>query len=171
MERIRRLWREKRWLRWTVEGLLVLAVYLGIRAWQTRGAADGPAPELVATTIEGERIALSELADGPVMVHFWATWCGVCRAEEHNVRAVSEDHTVVTVATRSGSPADLAEYARDNGLEAPIVSDPTGQLAAAWGVSSLPTSFIVDPDGDIRHVEVGYTTEIGMRVRLWLAGL
>jgi len=171
VKRIRQLWREKRWFRWTVEILVILGVYLAIRAWQTSGTVEGPAPALAAAAIDGEAIDLGELRGEPVMVHFWATWCGVCRAEEHNVKAVSEDHRVVTVATQSGSPAELGEYAREAGLEAPIVPDPTGRLAQAWGVRSMPTSFIVDPDGTIRYVEVGYTTEIGMRARLWLAGL
>lgn len=150
---------------------MVVLLFVGVHTWQTRGTAEGPAPQLVGTTIAGEPVALSELRGEPLMVHFWATWCGVCRAEEHNVKAVSEDHRVITVATRSGSPAELSAYAREAGLEAPILSDPTGGLAAAWGVRSLPTSFIIDADGAIRHVQVGYTTELGMRARLWLAGL
>jgi alkyl hydroperoxide reductase subunit AhpC len=51
----------------------------------------------------------------------------------------------------------------------PIVLDPDGRLARAWGVRSLPTSFVVDREGEIRTVEVGYTTELGLRARLWLA--
>lgn len=150
---------------------MVLGVFVAIRAWQSRGTADGPAPAFAATTLGGDAISLAALEGEPVLVHFWASWCGVCRAEEGNVEAVAGDHRVVTVATRSGGVEEVSSYVREHGLEAPVVLDPAGRLAAEWGVRSLPTSFVLDPQGRIRHVEVGYTTELGLRARLWLAGL
>ncbi len=169
MDRLRTLWRENKWVRRTVEALIIVAAFLAVRAWQTHGTAEGRAPALTATTLSGEAVSLAALRGEPVLVHFWATWCGVCEAEEGNVVSVAEDHRVVTVATRSGGPAEVGAYVREHGFDAPVVLDPDGRLAAAWGVRSLPTSFVLDPDGTIRHVEVGYTTELGMRARLWLA--
>jgi len=169
--RLRRAYDERRWVRWTANALIVLAVYLGIRAWQTRGAADGAAPPLEARDLDGAPLDLAAMRGEPVLVHFWATWCGVCRAEEDNVESVAADHPVVTVATRSGDRDGVVDYVREHGLSAPVALDPDGRVADAWGVRSLPTSFAVGRDGRIRHVEVGYTTEVGLRARLWLAGL
>jgi thiol-disulfide isomerase/thioredoxin len=169
MQTLRRLWRDNRWFRWASQVLLVLGVYLGVRAWQTRGTAGGLAPTLEGTTLDGEAVSLAALRGQPVMVHFWATWCGVCRVEEGNIEAVAADHRVLTVATRSGAPGEVDAYRRERGLSAPVILDPDGRLAAEWGVRSLPTSFVLDSDGRIRHVEVGYTTELGLRARLWLA--
>ena len=50
-----------------------------------------------------------------------------------------------------------------------MVNDPDGRLAGAWGVHAVPATFIVDTNGEIRFVEVGYTTGLGLRLRLWLA--
>jgi thiol-disulfide isomerase/thioredoxin len=102
------------------------------------------------------------------MVHFWASWCGVCDMMEANVGSVSEDYPVVTVA--SWSERDGALRKRAEQWSAPVVVDPEGRLARAFGVSSVPTTFVLDADGRIQHTEVGYTTELGLRARLWLAG-
>jgi len=51
----------------------------------------------------------------------------------------------------------------------PVVNDADNQISARWGVQAVPASFIVDTDGKIRYVEIGYTTGIGLRLRLWLA--
>ncbi len=106
-----------------------------------------------------------------MVVHFFATWCGVCKAEEHNIKAVAEDHRMIAIATESGGVPAVAQYAADNGLSMPIVIDPDGALAESWGVGSFPTTFVVDEDGKIASVEVGYMSELGLRGRLAWAGL
>jgi alkyl hydroperoxide reductase subunit AhpC len=87
----------------------------------------------------------------------------------NNVESVSRDHPVIAVASLSGSHEDVAEYLQGQGVTIPAVVDPEGQLASAYGVHAYPTSFIVDRTGEIRFAEVGYTTEAGLRLRLWLA--
>lgn len=161
--------KKRSWKRIALELGVVAAIFLGVRAYQSRDAAVGPAPALTARTIDDSVVELQ--GDEPVLVHFWATWCGVCEAEEGNVRAVSESSRVISIASQSGARGAVAAYARSHDLDFPIVNDPSGALAHRWGVSAFPTSFIVDPDGEIRHVEVGYTTSLGLRARLWLASL
>jgi peroxiredoxin len=151
--------------------LIVVVAVLAIRAYQTRNTARGEAPALAARTIEDEAVDLAALRGEPVIVHFFATWCGVCKAEEHNIKAVAEDHPMIAIATQSGGVPAVAQYADENGLAMPLLIDPQGQLADEWGVGSFPTTFVIDPDGRIASVEVGYTTELGLRGRLAWAGL
>ena len=47
--------------------------------------------------------------------------------------------------------------------------DETGEIARRWGATGVPASFIVDGDGRITYAGMGYATEVGLRVRLWLA--
>ncbi len=159
----------KAWKSWATEVGLAVVVLAGFHFWQTRHAVSGAAPALDALSLDGERVSLQSLAaKGPVLVDFWATWCSVCKAEEGNIAAVAKDHQVVAVATNSGNT--VRAYAQAHHMTMPVVEDPGGALARAWGVNAFPTSFIIGRDGRVRFVEVGYTTEIGLLARLWWAG-
>jgi AhpC/TSA family len=93
------------------------------------------------------------------------------RAERGNVESLARGGRVITVASASGGSDAVGAYVRQHRMAAPIVVDESGALARVYGVTAYPTTFYLDPDGRIRHVEVGYTTTLGMRARLALAGV
>jgi thiol-disulfide isomerase/thioredoxin len=163
--------RAAKWRGYAINVLLILVVVGGIRAWQQRDMVSGAAPALKGVTLDGQLFQLPAHPGQPVLVHFWATWCPICRTEQDNIVAVARDDPhVITVAMTSGLTNDVVTYMKEQGIDFPVVNDPDGSLSAAWGVHAVPASFIVAPDGQIRFVEVGYTTELGLRLRLWLAG-
>jgi peroxiredoxin len=160
--------RSARWLRdLAIAGLLVL----GIRAYQQRGLPSGPAPELVATDLAGAEVSLEQYRGQPLVLLFFATWCGVCRAAQSNFDSVAADMPVLAVASQSGSSEQVASYVRAQGIAPRVVNDASGELAKRYGVRAFPTTFVLDVSGAIRHTEVGYTTELGLRLRAWLAKL
>ncbi|MDD9940526.1 MAG: protein disulfide oxidoreductase [Myxococcales bacterium] len=156
---------------WVRDALIFVVLLAGVRAYQQRGLPTGPSPALSGQTVTGQAVRLSDYRGAPVLVHFWATWCGVCRAEEGHVSELSQELPVITIASRSGQPQAIRAYLAERGLEFDAIADPTGKLAARFGVRAFPTTFVLSSTGAIRHVEVGYTTELGMRARMWLAGL
>ena len=85
------------------------------------------------------------------------------------IAAISEDHKVVTIAMQSGNDQDIKDYLKEKGINFPIIVDEYGEIAKSFGVQGVPTSFVVDPQGNIDFTEVGYTTSWGLKLRLWLA--
>ena len=150
---------------------MLLVLIVGIRAWQQSGTASGPAPALAGELLDGKPVSLAAFAGRPVLVHFWATWCPICRAEQGSIDTLARDVPVITVAMQSGDRDAVVQHLRKEELSFPVLNDPDGVIAAQWGVRAVPASFIVDGAGQIRFLEIGYTTGIGLRLRLWLAGL
>lgn len=164
--------RAAKWRGYAGNVLLLVILVAGIRAWQQRDMISGPAPALQGLTLAGRPYKLPAHPGKPVLVHFWATWCPICRAEQGAIAAIARDHAnVITVAMQSGSAEEVLRHMREQEIDFPVVNDSDGMLSSAWGVHAVPASFIIAPDGRISFVEVGYTTGIGLRLRLWLAGL
>ena len=157
-----------RWLRWLRDIVLLLLIFAAVQWWQARDLAAGLAPPLAGLLSDGREYRLSP-ADGPVLVYFWASWCPVCRLEQGNIEAIASDSEVITIATNSGSAAEVNAYLDEQGLGMKVLMDETGDIARHWGATGVPASFIVDRDGRIAYAGMGYATEIGLRARMWLA--
>jgi len=156
-------------MRRVAEIVVIIVLILAVRAWQQRDVASGPAPALAGQTLAGKSYSLASLAGQPVLVHFWATWCPICRLEQGSIESLARDYPTITVAMQSGDAPGVVQHMKKEGLHFPVINDPDGRIAASWGVRAVPASFIVDAGGRIRFVEIGYTTGPGMRLRLWLA--
>ena len=161
------LTRQREWLFTIV--LVVVLVSAG-QWWRGRTLATGEAPPLGGVALDGTPVDLANWRGRPVLVHSWATWCPVCRITDGTIDAIANDHAVVTVALQSGTPDAIRTFMREAGQTFSVVSDPDGRLAGAWGVATVPTSFVIDGDGRIRSSIVGVSTGPGLRLRLWLAG-
>ena len=156
---------------------LVLLVFFGVQAWQTRDVPSGTLPDAAFTLIQpdGQRhsTTLSEWrAQHPgqaVALHVWAEWCPICRTEEGSVTSLSEDHPVLSIAMQSGPPDAVARVLAQRQLPWATAVDARGEIARTLGFRAVPAFVVVDADGQLRMPTVGYTTELGMRARLWWA--
>jgi thiol-disulfide isomerase/thioredoxin len=161
---------KRRYFKLGIEIVVILAIYLAVKAFMQRDLVNGPVPSLEGTLLGGQSFTLQSYQGKPVLLHFWATWCSICKMEGSSIASISEDYQVITVAMNSGTDMEISAYLEEQGLSFPVVVDENGAMAEHFGVRGVPTSFIIDPKGDIQFTEVGFTTELGLRLRLWLAG-
>jgi thiol-disulfide isomerase/thioredoxin len=169
----------KRWKRWGIEAAFLLAIVGGITLWQNRDLPAGPAPALAGFRTDGSAVKVgpggTAIAGSAAniktasLVVFWATWCGVCKAEAGNIENVARDWPVISVAMQSGDHAEVAKYLAEKQLKVPAIADDDGDITGPWRVRGVPAHFILDPAGNIRFRVVGYATEWGLRLRLWWA--
>ena len=158
---------------------MVVAVFVAAQAWQTRKVPGGAAPDFAVTVARADgSVGTTTLAEWraahpgePVALHFWADWCPICRTEENSVTRLSQDWPVLTVAMQSGDAAKVAQVLRKRALPWQAAIDPRSDITRAHGFSAVPAFVVVDAAGQLRVPTVGYTTEVGMRMRLWWAKL
>ena len=158
---------------------LMLAVFFGVQAWQTRGVAQDSLPDLSFTLIErdGSRqtttlAAWRERHGGqPVALYLWAEWCPICKVQQPNVTDLVGDMPLLTIAMQSGPPDAVTRVLSQRQLPWPTAVDPRGELSRSLGFGSVPAFVVVDAEGQLRLPTVGYTSELGMRLRLWWTGV
>ncbi len=151
--------------------LLFLAVFTVLSSWLKSDMASGTAPALTGVTIAGKPFSLQTPRTEPLLIHFWASWCPVCKLEQESIEAIAEDHTVITIAMQSGSTLEVEHHMEEQQMMAATLVDEDGILSQQFGVTAVPATFILSPDNQIRFVERGFTTELGLRIRIWLTEL
>ena len=127
------------------------------------------APDFVLTTLDGSQLRLSELAGRPIFLNFWASWCGPYRQEMPEIlasqRRSGSDLMIIGVNVQEN--ANLARgFVEEFRIDFPTVLDMRGQVAIAYRVTGLPTSFFVDRNGVIRGVFFGPLSLDEMRKQL-----
>lgn len=159
----------RRWRR-VLEVALIAGVLFAVHCYQTRNIPRGPAPAFEARLLDGSKVSLDDYRGRPLLLQFWATWCPVCRLEQNSIDAIARDHQVLTVSLDEMTLSGLQAWMVEQGVSYPVILDVDGELAQRYGITGVPGSIVIDGRGDIRFTEVGYTTETGLRLRLWWAG-
>ena len=166
--------RRNRWRRWLVEAALMVVVFFGIQYFVTRDVVRGVWPPLHGQTVGGAILSTEQWlahADEASVLYVWATWCPVCKTVEANVDAVAESVPLLTVAMQSGGAERVGRFLSARGYRWTTLVDEDARLSGQLGVDAVPTLIFVDRRGQVRAVTQGYTSELGIRLRLWWASL
>ena len=127
---------------------------------------DIPAPvaDLSMTTLDGREVSMVAQRGKVVLVNFWATWCGPCREEIPFLVQLAErypDHLTIIGVSEDAGGADMVQtFADQYEVNYPIVMSTPEIKRAFPGVVALPTSFVVDPDGQIVQTHVGLISPV-----------
>jgi len=116
------------------------------------GTSSRPAPELPGEVLAGPPTDLASLRGRPAIVNFWASWCDPCKEEAPELKRFDESlgDRANLVGVDWGDAADNArEFIARSGWKYPILRDPSQKVGTEYGLSGLPTTFVLDADGDI----------------------
>jgi cytochrome c biogenesis protein CcmG/thiol:disulfide interchange protein DsbE len=138
----------------------VVALGPVLGACGSRVAKQGEAvPPIVGDTIDGSHLDLASLRGRPVIVNFWASWCGPCREEFPLLLAAEKAHAADGLAIvgvlYKDDPAPARDFVAQMGADWPTVLDPSGELATAYTVVAPPQTYFIDRSGILRSRQIG----------------
>jgi thiol-disulfide isomerase/thioredoxin len=121
------------------------------------------------TLTEGKQYTID--TKKPIMIHFWATWCPICKVEASNIQQISENFQVLSIATQSGSDEEIKKYQKENGVNFMVINDQDGSLTKSYGVTVFPTTIIYDANQNVAFSDVGYTSTWGLWIKMFWSSL
>jgi len=125
-------------------------------------------PVFSAKDLNGRLVRLADSRGRPVLLDFWATWCGPCKEEFPDLqRLLGQVPQLVVIAVAVGEDVDrVRPYVDQNPFPFVFVPDPGSAIAGLYGVQALPASFLLDADGVLRWRHVGKTSLDELRAAL-----
>lgn len=117
-------------------------------------------PEFSLFDEKGERVASSQLSGKTLFVHFWASWCKECRVEMPGIQALfdrkqSDPNFVFLGVLYREDPKVSRKWLSDNNYNLPIFIDVKENAAKVFGVTAVPETFILAPDGILTRRIIG----------------
>lgn len=120
----------------------------------------GPAPDFTLKSLAGKNIKLSELAGNVVLINFWASWCAPCRQEMPLLNALHNKYAPLGFTVIGVNVEEQVSNARGFidkfPVDFPILLDSDNSVSRLYNVVAMPTTLVVDRDGNLRFLHQGY---------------
>ena len=130
-----------------------------------------PAPAFTLPALDGnEEITLNGLAGNVIVLNFWASWCSPCRREMPDFQKAWEEHRDRGVVFLGIAVDDIAtaarSFAQQVGVTYPLAIDPTGDTARAYRLRAVPSTYFIDPQGNLATTLHGLANQGALRIFL-----
>lgn len=116
-------------------------------------------PDFELTTLEGEKVKLSDFKGEKVMVNFWATWCPPCRAEMPDIEKLHNEGDIkilgINLTDTESSLDEVKSFVDEVGATFTIPLDDQSETANEYQVVAYPTTYMIDTDGHIQYKSLG----------------
>ncbi len=160
----------RRWLLAAVAvGVLAL---LGLLFWgmqrgpstpiNTVAPINRPAPDFTVTTLDGQQLRMSDLRGKTVVLNIWASWCGPCKDEAGELNRAYAQYQGRNVAfvgiAFNDDTGPMREFVAKYGVPYPVALDPEGKISIDLGITGVPETYIVNPNGQMTQKWVGPIT-------------
>ena len=116
------------------------------------------APDFTGELMDGTSITLSELQGKPVIINFWATWCGPCVKEMPAFERLKDDFgdKIGIIAVNCGDDAEtVKDFVEENGYTFPVVLDEAYSISMLYPTNSIPYTVVLDAEGKVTHISTG----------------
>ena len=118
------------------------------------------APDFTLKNLEGREISLSDYRGKFILINFWATWCVPCKVEMPSLeklyqRFKSNDFELLPISNDMFGVKVVQPYVETQKFSFPVLVDPLLQVSNRYGVVTLPTTFLIDPKGQVIGVREG----------------
>lgn len=147
--------------------------YDAIEAESTTSKTATKAPDFSVSDEEGAEVSFSDFVGKPIIINFWASWCGPCVSEmpvfDKLYKEIGDDIVFLMVNLTDGSRETTAKaksFVEKGGYSFPIFYDTKYSAATVYGVSSIPATVFIDSDGNIKDSYLGALTEAAFRSKL-----
>ncbi len=128
--------------------------------WGEQATLGRPAPLFSLPAPDGETVSLADHAGRPVVLNFFATWCGPCRVEMPLLQSASEryraDGLVVLGVDVQETPETVAPFLTELGLTFPVGVDQDGKVSDLYRIGILPTTYFIDREGTVIRSREGF---------------
>lgn len=141
-----------------------------VQAWSSAK----PVPALRLADLSGKVWRLADLRGKAVLINFWASWCEPCRAEMPSLQRLADQHPqdlVVLAVNLKESTQTVQQFVQRTALTLPVLPDPQGATARAWGVTVFPSTVLIDAQGKVHSVVQGELDWTGPEAKALLAPL
>ncbi|MCP8969492.1 TlpA disulfide reductase family protein [Ectobacillus ponti] len=128
------------------------------------------APHFALQTLDGQKVKLTDYRGKKVLLNFWASWCGPCKAEMPEMQTFYEETKgtdvavlAINVTSSEKSMDDVKAFVQANGYTFPVLLDSEGRANGAYQTISIPTSYFLDEKGIVRVKHIGPMSAADMR--------